>query len=86
MLILRALGNFFDVKGSFLHEQFTNEKPIFVEVPQRWKKFYPNNVALELLATLCGLKQSAFAFFVEVMRIMKDMRFERSKSDPCLFY
>ena len=38
------------------------------------------------MVKLHGLKQIVFAFFVEVMRIMKDMRFERSKADPCLFY
>ena len=58
---------------------------MFNEVPQRWEKFNPKNVALELLDTLSGLKWIAFAFFVEVMRIMKDMTFENSKADPCLF-
>ena len=59
---------------------------MFIEVPKGWEKFYPRNVVLELLATLYGLKQSAFAFFVEVLRIMKDMKYNRSTADPCLFY
>ena len=32
MLILRALGKCFDVKGALLHGQFTNEKLMFIVV------------------------------------------------------
>ena len=57
MLIIRVLGKCFDVKGDFLHGEFSNEKPMFIEVPKGWEKFYPKNFVLELLATLYGLKK-----------------------------
>ena len=57
MLIMKLFGFFFDTKGAFLHGEFTNEKPMFIEAPKGWEKFYPKNVVLELLATLHGLKK-----------------------------
>ena len=33
MLILKEIGKKIDVKGTFLHVQFTNEKHMFIEVP-----------------------------------------------------
>ena len=86
MLIMRLLGIFFDIKGAFLCGKFTNGNPMFIEVPKGCEKFYPNNIFFELLATLHGLKQSKFAFFIEVLRIMKVMGYKRSKADPYLFY
>ena len=86
MLIARMAGNVYDIKGAFLHGQFINERRIHIDVPQRWEKHYPGNVLLELLAPIYGLKQSEFAFFTEMLRIMKSMHHKRSKADPCLFY
>ena len=57
MLILRVLGKYFDVKGAFLHGQFTNENHIFIELPQGQENLCPKNFALELLATLNGLNR-----------------------------
>jgi hypothetical protein len=39
-----------------------------------------------LLQTIYGLKQSAKAFWVKLLKSFKSMGFERSKADPCLYF
>ena len=35
---------------------------------------------------LYGLKQAALAFWSELLKALRHMKYERSKADPCLYY
>ena len=59
MLTANWTPNVVDVKGAFLHDEFTDGKEIVMEVPQGFEKHYLVNVALMLLKTIYGLKQAA---------------------------
>ena len=75
-----------DVSGAFLKEEFEDGEEIYMEVPRGWEKFYGKEVVLKLLATIYGLKQSAMAFWRELVRCMQDMKMKRSSANPCSHY
>merc|ERR1712127_842330 len=72
--------------GAFLHGEFHNGKEIYTEVPQGWEGYYSNTAVLKLLKCIYELKQAAMAFWVELLKCMKDMGMKRSNADPCLYY
>ena len=73
-----------DVHGAFLHSEFEEGTQIFMEVSEGFKTFYPSDCYLLLLKTIYGLKQDAFAFWVELLKAFYDMIYKQSKADPCL--
>jgi hypothetical protein len=79
-------ANVVDVKGAFLHGEFTDGEEILMEVPKGFEKHYPSNMVLKLLKTMYGLKQAAMSFWRMLLRCMQDMRMQRSTADPCLYY
>ena len=86
MLTFQMFADILDVKSAFLHGEFENDEKIYVEVPEGFEDFYPADVLLLLLKTMCGLKQAAFAFWRELLRAMRSILFERSGADPCLYF
>lgn len=87
MLMAVFFGELLDVKGAFLIGDFSpNEKPIYMKVPQGFKDFYPPGWVLLLLKTIYGLKQAAYAFWRALLKAFREMQFQRSKADPCLYY
>ena len=75
-----------DVNGAFLHGDFGDTEQIYMKVPQGFDKYYASNVVLLLLQTIYGLKQSAMAFWKKLLAAMRDMKYERSMADPCMYY
>ena len=75
-----------DVRGAFLHGEFDEGTRLFMEVPEGFEKFYPVGCLLLLLQTIYGLKQAAFAFWVQLLKALRDMKFDRSNADPCLYF
>ena len=57
-----------------------------MEVPEGFEKFYPVGCLLLLLQTIYGLKQAAFAFWVQLLKALRKMKFDRLKADPCLYF
>ena len=57
-----------------------------MEVHDGFKTFFPGDVLLLLLQTIYGLKQAAFAFWVELLKAFYDMCYKQSKAHPCLYY
>jgi hypothetical protein len=58
-----------------------------MEVPQGFEKHYdPMYYVLLLLKTIYGLKQSAFQFCKAILLCFASMGYNRSESDPCLYY
>ena len=41
---------------------------------------------LLLLRTIYGLKQAAYAFWIQLVTAFKDMDYTRNKADPCLYF
>jgi hypothetical protein len=81
------VGELVDIKGAFLHGDFEEGKNVYMEVPEGFEKYYdPMYYVLLLLQTLYGLKQSAMAFWRQLLKAFRNMKFERSKADPCLYY
>jgi hypothetical protein len=75
-----------DVRGAFLHGEFDEGTRLFMEGPEGFEKFYPVGCLLLLLQTIYGLKQAAFAFWVQLLKALRDMKFDRSNADPCLYF
>lgn len=75
-----------DVKGAFLHGEFEDGERIYMEIPQGFEKHFPRNYVWLLLMTLYGLKQAAIAFWRKLVLMLTNIRFKRSKADPCLFF
>jgi len=45
MLVLQLLASVIDIKGAFLQEEFSsNEKDIFIKVPDRLENKYPKDI------------------------------------------
>lgn len=57
-----------------------------MKVPEGFEKFYGENVVLLLLKALYRTKQAAIAFWKELLKCMKDMRYARNGADPCLYF
>ena len=70
-LMLMADWEVVDVKGAFLHRQFTHGDRVYMEVPRGWREHYNANSVLLLLWTIYGLKQAAMAFWGDLLKAMK---------------
>jgi hypothetical protein len=57
-----------------------------MKIPQGFEKFYPSDILLKLKKTIYGLKQSAYTFWVKLVRVLRQMGLKRSKADPCLYF
>ena len=88
MLILMMMAGWYaevlDVKGAFLHGLFEDGEQIYMEVPEGFEKHYGAGFVLLLLRTIYGLKQSAYAFWKQLLMAFRSMEYKRSKADPCL--
>jgi len=80
-------SNIVDVKGAFLQGKFEGRaEPVYFKVPEGFEGFYPKNVVLMLLRTIYGLSEAAIAFWKEILKAFKSMKFKRSTADPCMYY
>ena len=86
MLMMGGTGKLVDVKGAFLHGTFEDGEKIYLTVPEGSEQYYPDGTLLELNKPIYGLKQSAMAFWHELLKCMNNMGYKRSSSDPCLYY
>jgi hypothetical protein len=86
MLIVDWHGRIMDVKGAFQHEEFKDGKIMYMKVPCRFEKFYPDNLVLKLKKCIYGLKQAAMAFWRQLLLCMKSMKMVHSTTDLCLYH
>ena len=82
------LGLIADVQGAFLKGEleFKGKERIYLKVPQEFESKYSNEVVLWLLKVLYGTKQTAMAFWKELLKCMRHLEFKRSGADPCLYF
>jgi Reverse transcriptase (RNA-dependent DNA polymerase) len=59
---------------------------MYVEVAQGFKKYFAKGFVLLLLCTLYGTKLAALQFWHALIAAMKQIKYEQSKADACLFY
>jgi hypothetical protein len=57
-----------------------------MHVPQGMEQWYGKDVYLLLHKTLYGLKQAAYRFWMYLLKIVRGLKFNRSKADPCLYF
>ena len=81
MVIAGWYAEVVDVRSAFLHGKFDEGTRLYMEVPEGFKNFYRVGCLLLLLQTIYGLKQAAFAFWVKLLKALRDMKFDRSKVD-----
>ena len=90
VLILMIMASFcaelLDVKSAFLYREFTEGEQLWMEIPQGMETYFPTNCILKLLKTIYGLKQAAYAFWRKLLKALIEMKYQRSKADPCLYF
>jgi hypothetical protein len=74
MLMMRGTSKLCNFKGAFLHGSFSNGEEIYLHIPQGFERYYDvEKQLLHLLKTIYGLKQSAMAFWKELLECMHNM-------------
>ena len=90
ILILMIMGEMYaklnNVKGAFLNGTFSNNKTLYMKVPQGFKRFYPSNVVLLLKKTIYGLKQAAFEYWQALLKAIKSIGLACCCADPCVYF
>jgi hypothetical protein len=84
-IIFKWSAQLVDVKGAFLCGNFKDREEIYMEVPEIFEEFYGANILLLLLQTIYGLKQSAMAFWRELVKALTDMNFKKVQQILVLF-
>jgi len=59
-------------------------EPVYLKVLEGFKQYYLRNVVLMVLRTIYSLCEAAIAFWKEMLKAFKAMKFKRSTADPCL--
>jgi Reverse transcriptase (RNA-dependent DNA polymerase) len=75
-------ANLIDVETAFLHGEL--EEEIYMDCPKGLT--HKNDECLRLKKALYGLVQSARQFYKKFTKILKDIGFEQSYAEPCLFH
>jgi len=76
-----------DVKGAFLIPSIPAAiGRIFLKMPEGFEKFYPPHTVMEMKKSCYGMKQASALYYKTTVKFMKELGFERSNADPCLFY
>ena len=75
-----------DVQGAFLNGRFADGEVLYMAVPEGFEQHYGCDVVLRLKRTIYGLKQAAYAFWIELLKAFESLQYSRSKADPCLYY
>jgi hypothetical protein len=75
-----------DVRGEFLKGDFSNGETLSLHIPQGMEKWYGSDMIFLLQKTLYGLKQAAYQFWLFLLTIVRRLKFNRSRADPCLYF
>ena len=87
MLMAGWAGEVLDIQGAFLHGLFEDNEELYMEIPEGFEHYYDSvEYLLLLLRTIYGLKNAAMAFWRELVKCFKSMKYEKSPADPCLYF
>jgi hypothetical protein len=76
----------FDFHSAFLNGEFDENEEIYMEQPPGYEEKDRREYVLRLLKTIYGLKQSSRKWYEIICRLMTELGFTRSESDPAVFY
>jgi Reverse transcriptase (RNA-dependent DNA polymerase) len=82
-ILWKLQANLMDVETAFLHGDLDEE--IYMDYPKGLPN-YNNNKCVKLKKALHGLVQSARQFYKKFTQILKEIGFEQSNAEPCLFH
>ena len=86
LLMARLNGHILDVYGAFLLGFFEDGKRILIEVLEGFEKYFKEDEVIELQKTIYGLKHSARAYYRELVRATKFLKYEHNMIDSCVFF
>ena len=70
-------GEVLDIQGAFLHGLFEDNEELYMEIPEGFEHYYDSvEYLLLLLRTIYGLKNAAMAFWRELVKCFKSMKYE----------
>jgi Reverse transcriptase (RNA-dependent DNA polymerase) len=76
-----------DINGALLNSRFGRKnKGLYLKIPEGFEQQYKDTQVLKLNRTIYGLKQSAQAFWSELLKGMKAVGFQRRYGDPNCYY
>ena len=81
LIVLGLEAMVFDIETAFLMGDL--DKKIYMKCPEGM--IHEENEHLLLMKTIYGLVQASRIYYKKYAGMMKDLGFERCKSDPCLF-
>ena len=86
LLTIMIMANYYayivDIKGAFLHGEI-----FYCKIPEGFREDYdPKEYCWLLERTAYGLKQAARSFWNKLLEAMKQLGFQRSLCDPCVYY
>ena len=76
----------FDFHSAFLNGEFGENEEIYMEQPPGYEEENRREYVLRLLKTIYGLRQASRKWYEIVCRLMTELGFTRSESDPAVFY
>lgn len=72
-----------DIETAFLHGILKEGEQVYMQVPAGVT--HEQDEVILLIKTIYGLVQSARAFFMLLVKVLKELGFTQSPADPCLF-
>ena len=82
----RWTSSIIDVEGAFLQGHFENGKELYMEVPDGFERYYSGDVVLQLNIPIYVTKQGVYCFFKMFKKHVRNMTYEQSQADPCLYF
>jgi hypothetical protein len=76
----------FDFHSAFLNGELDCDEEIFMEQPHGYEEFDKKGYVCKLFKSLYGLKQAGRKWYEVLCRTLGDLGFNRSETDPAVFY
>jgi hypothetical protein len=70
----------------FLQGKFENREELYIEAPDGFEEWYPDDVALRMNVLLYTTKQVVYCFFKTFVKHVKNMTHKQSKADLCPYF
>ena len=76
-----------DVEAAFLQGKFYNGEVMYIDIPEGFEEYYPEDCVLKMNVPLYGTKQAAACFHKTLIEKLRDKRnVTRSMADPCMYH
>ncbi len=75
-----------NVEGAFLQRHFENDEELYMEVLDGFERHYSGDVGLQMNVPIYVTKQVAYCIFKTFKKHVRNMTYEQSQADPCLYF